>query len=198
MEKPVVSFAEFCYKRHVALGLRDDQSIDLVQAEADYLKEYPPLKTCVFVDDRKFPKVKLEGYGNWIWLKSYVDLVEYLSYRGIPEYISFDHDLHEEHERDFERNELAGIAAIEYEGFEHATGLRCIQYLCEFAELNGLPLQTIGIHCANERPMGALNMYTAAKEFIDHYKSGIVIQNDIPRWTLEEKLASEQAQSLLN
>lgn len=178
------SFAEYCYNETVGKGV-DPKTLDLDVAHEAYKLQYPELKTCVYVDDLRLPIQRLEGYADWVVCRSWAEWVEYLSMRGVPDHVSFDHDLAQEHLDDFRKYEFEGIAAINYGDFKQWTGLGCAQYYCEFCELHNLEMKGVAAHCT-ERPLGARNI----RETLNAYKASKGLLPDcflaaIPSTTLE-------------
>ena len=160
-----LSFAEFCFNMCQAQGIKPEDLV-LLDAEVAYNALYPKLKTCVFVDDERIPKFQIDGYERWVVVRSYQELQSYLEQRGIPDLVSLDHDLAEEHYLDHQKYELQGIEAIEYGEFTQPTGLDCAHLLIEFSRMFAQPLQKVGVHCL-ERAMGSANI----REAINGYKT---------------------------
>ena len=46
----------------------------------------------LYLDDERVPKTS----GPWVIVRSFNEAVSYVSLNGIPEFISFDHDIHSE------------------------------------------------------------------------------------------------------
>lgn len=44
----------------------------------------------MFIDDERFPP---ENSGDWVIVRSSTDAIRYVKHQGLPEFISFDHDL---------------------------------------------------------------------------------------------------------
>lgn len=66
----------------------------------------------------------------WFIVRDYTEFVNYIKIYGIPDVVSFDHDLHQDH-----YNEQMFINAEEYnklyDTFQEKTGLNCVRYLLE-------------------------------------------------------------------
>ena len=58
------------------------------------------LKTCCYLDDTRTPTETIPGYKPWDVVRNYNEFTEYILKNGIPDLISFDHDLGEEHMND--------------------------------------------------------------------------------------------------
>lgn len=82
-----------------------------------------------------------------IWVKNYNEFVKYLNKYNLPNIISFDHDLADEHYDYFEE---------EVGKYEEKTGMDCCKFLVNYCLDNNLELPQFNIHSAN--PVGAENM----------------------------------------
>ncbi len=81
-----------------------------------------------------------------VWVKNYTEFVRYINDIGIPDAISFDHDLGE------------------FINGEEKTGYNCVQYLVDYCIDNNIEFPEYNIHSAN--PVGKDNM----KFLIENYK----------------------------
>lgn len=89
---------------------------------------------------------KLYRSKKWITVKSYWEFKSIIEEKGLPNRISFDHDL----------GERAGILS--------PTGLDCIKWLIEYCLDNGLDLTTeCKYHSSN--PAGVVNMESLINNF---------------------------------
>ncbi len=96
----------------------------------------------LFLDDFRDPPDV-----SWDVVRNYDEFVTYIGQYGVPDMLSFDHDLAEEHYRIWPRHE-----DDEYppnESFVERTGLDCAQYLVD----HKLPIHWWQVHSAN--PVGA-------------------------------------------
>lgn len=91
----------------------------------------------LFLDDYRYP-----GDVNWvnipkqsyIIVRSYDEFKSCITERGLPEYVSFDHDLEARH----------------YEGdYSTPTGLECAMFLVDFCKRNGYTIPKYGCHSMN-------------------------------------------------
>lgn len=104
----------------------------------------------LFLDDVRTPRTE-----DWEIVRSYEDFVNYINENGLPDEISFDHDL----------------ASIEYdsnkiiESFVHheKTGYDAAKWLCDYCWSNGLPLPKCNVHSAN--PVGRDNILSILRSF---------------------------------
>jgi hypothetical protein len=97
----------------------------------------------LYLDDIRTPKTK-----GWIIVRSYNEFCRWITNNGVPEAISFDHDLSED-------SVLDGKVY---------TGYDCAKWLCEYCMVNGIPLPEYNVHSAN--PVGASNI----KQLLDNFK----------------------------
>lgn len=99
----------------------------------------------LFLDDVRNPEevkwVRLPS-GPWTVIRNYEDFVRVVQNRGMPEYISFDHDLADVHYQNPER-----------ENFVEKTGLDCAKWLVEHCSTFGYGLPEYSVHSMN--PVGA-------------------------------------------
>lgn len=98
----------------------------------------------LFLDDcRKSPD------SSWDVVRSYIEFVSYIDKNGVPDYISFDHDLSFEHYPLAEENPGKDIP---YNQYNEKTGYDCAKWLIE----RGTLPKHYRIHSMN--PAGALNI----------------------------------------
>lgn len=101
---------------------------------------------------------------HWIVLRNYKQFVRHIERNGMPELISFDHDLADEHYRPSMFNPDKHYSNYYTDGtFNEKTGYDCAKWLIEYAAKNNLPLPKIFCHSMN--PVGKeniLNLIAAA------------------------------------
>lgn len=112
----------------------------------------------LFLDDERVPKdafyitgrpIYLDG--DWSVVRSYNAFVEWITHNGLPELISFDHDLGDEHYKDCD----LGLP-IKYDEYEEKTGYHAVKWLCEKCSEDMLRLPVIYCHSMN--PVGRKNI----------------------------------------
>ena len=98
-------------------------------------------KTLLFLDDNRDPhqyKTKKflppTSYRDIVWVKNYTQFVLYVEIKGLPDIISFDHDL----------------------GNKRKSGKDAANFLVEYCMDTGLPLPEFYAHTAN--PVGEKNI----------------------------------------
>lgn len=99
----------------------------------------------LFLDDmRKAPD------NTWDVVRSYDEFTQYIEKNGVPDIISFDHDLGLEHYPIFEENPSA--MTIPYETYKEKTGYHCAQWLIQ----RGILPSKYFVHSMN--PVGKKNI----------------------------------------
>lgn len=93
-------------------------------------------KTILYLDDMRTPLAR----GIDV-VRNYDEFVRYLEENGIPELVSFDHDLSDEHYMP----ESEWGKPLDYSSYKEKTGLDCARYLIE----NNLPIKRWGVHSMN-------------------------------------------------
>lgn len=115
------------------------------------------MKKLLWLDDIRDP---FENNGEWlifspleqpyevIWIKSYVDFVDYINNNGLPDGICFDHDLGDENEK---------------------TGYDCAKYLVDYCLDKNLVLPLYNIQSAN--PVGKDNINGLLINYNKYYEN---------------------------
>jgi len=149
------------------------------QELVNFVPEYKPLNQMyLFLDDLRLPKdawiyprrddkkqiitgrslENISGIpnGNWDIVRTYEQFVDYLEKNGIPDVISFDHDLHVEHINHY-HDVTNFIGLVEYGNLKIPTGKHCAEYLIDkWNEAGRIKTPTCYIHSANQ--CGAKNI----------------------------------------
>ena len=106
-----------------------------------------PLDAIAFTTGRGInPEIYKE---EWIIVRDYLQFINWITQNGLPELISFDHDLGESDER---------------------TGMDCAKWLVEYCLDNKLQLPQWAVHSAN--PVGYDNIKGLFLNFEKNVKSG--------------------------
>jgi len=147
------------------------------------LKNLKNLKCC-FLDDIRFPKdawiyprrddkkqiisgkslEKISGIpnGNWDIVRSYKEFVAYIEKNGIPDVISFDHDLSDEMMR-YYHVVTSKTGIINYDDITTKSGKHCAEYLIDkWNESGRIKTPTCYVHSANQ--WGAKNIKEVLKQ----------------------------------
>ena len=84
-----------------------------------------------------------ENNNEWEIVRSFNEFVSYIEEKGLPEFISFDHDL------DFEHYKLENQQDIDYDKMEIKTGFHAAQWLVNYCADNKLKLPNYKVHSMN-------------------------------------------------
>jgi len=95
--------------------------------------------TQLYLDD---VRVVPDGF---VLVENYVEFTEYITQNGLPDFISFDHDLGEE-----------------------KTGYDCAKWLVEICMNRKIPLPDFAVHSQN--PVGKKNIESLLRNFKKHQK----------------------------
>jgi len=91
----------------------------------------------IFLDDCRSPTF-LKDIRTWEVVRNYQEFIKLITERGIPEFISFDHDL-----------SYQDIGKTDYNIFKEKTGYHCALFLIKFCEINNLKLLQWQVHSLN-------------------------------------------------
>lgn len=103
---------------------------------------------------------------NWVVVRNYDDFVEVITKAGLPEFLSFDHDLADEHYSPEMYNGNAYDAL--YDGFKEKTGLHAAKWLVDYCIDNTLPIPEYTVHSFN--PIGKENIKSYLEQAKQHLK----------------------------
>lgn len=97
----------------------------------------------LYLDDVRCPKSD-----NWEIVRSYDEFVNWIEQNGLPDEVSFDHDL----------ADVFYDSTTQKQGFNYheKTGYDAAKWLCEYCWTNGLPIPEWNVHSAN--PVGRDNI----------------------------------------
>lgn len=125
------------------------------------------LKRALYLDDIRTPTTTIQGYEPWYVVRNYDEFVEWITKNGVPDLISFDHDLAQEHMDDYFKQKLSmGWQQPDYESYKEKTGLDCAQWLAQHIQANNLQLKAVSVHSHN--PVGAANIQSFINGFKRH------------------------------
>ena len=128
----------------------------------DYSEGWEPGTPACYLDDCRTPRPN--HWFTWEIVRSYAEFVNYIRQRGVPKFMSFDHDLADEHQLHYVNNlqyfKDTGIpytiSAADYEGFQDKTGMDCAKWLVDYCLDNDVQMPHYTVHSAN--PAGAENI----------------------------------------
>jgi hypothetical protein len=124
----------------------------------------------LFLDDERHPKdvkwVDLPPV-EWRVVRTYKDFVGLITKDGLPKKISFDHDLADEHYREYTRMSkeemVAGGPKIRYDTLREKTGYDCAKWLVDYCIEWDKDLPEYYIHTMN--PVGGVNIKHVLKNY---------------------------------
>lgn len=104
----------------------------------------------LYLDDIRIPQTE-----GWDIVRSYDEFVGWIEKNGLPDEVSFDHDLADVHYD----------PSTQIQGFEYheTTGYDAAKWLCGYCWTNGLPIPKWNVHSAN--PVGRDNIIQLIKGF---------------------------------
>jgi hypothetical protein len=123
----------------------------------------------LFLDDEREPyQVKWVEMplGPWIILRDYRAFVRHITKYGIPSFVSFDHDLAQEHYRPTMYKDPVRYTTYYTDGtFKEKTGYDCAKWLCDYCLDKKEDFPEYQVHSMN--PVGKQNIIL----YIEQYKS---------------------------
>lgn len=118
--------------------------------------------TLLWLDDLRNPEHYLQGntllqVTSIVWICTFEQFVDWILKNGLPDYISFDHDLHKEHYTPgvywWSYEESKTYQLQQYPTYKEKTGKHCAEWLVQYCKENSLALPNWMVHSAN--PVGA-------------------------------------------
>ncbi|WP_445956548.1 cyclic-phosphate processing receiver domain-containing protein [Yeosuana sp.] len=128
----------------------------------------------LWLDDLRNPYIDLEGLvpkekGIVEWVLNYEQFVQWIEKYGLPDIISFDHDLSDnqytprENCKDYHQisDEPHNI-----QNYQEKTGMDCAKWLVDYCLDNDVKLPEFYVHSAN--PVGAENIKCLLDNYVKH------------------------------
>lgn len=135
----------------------------------------------LFLDDIRIPtdasrlvptkSFSLYWEDDWVVVRNYDEFVEYIKYNGVPEFVSFDHDLGDI-SYEIPANEILKMSdddMLKNFGVIEKTGLDCAKFLVEYCADENVSLPNYLVHSAN--PAGKENI----EKFLENAKKHLNI-----------------------
>ena len=127
----------------------------------------------LYLDDirepnQSFKKTSDNRYNDLKWkiVRNYQEFIEQIVLHGIPNIVSFDHDLGEEHiNYYFDNGGRENPPDPLKTKFKEKTGYDCAKFLVNYCTENGLPMPEYLIHSAN--PVGSENIRAILKRYTE-------------------------------
>lgn len=118
----------------------------------------------LFLDDLRYPHttthVSLPMHSYTV-VRSYKEFCDIITLRGLPKYVTFDHDLSDTHYQHIDGD-------IPYEQFTEKTGYDCAKWLVDYCVERDLPLPDY--HCHSMNPVGKINILSILDSYRRMYK----------------------------
>ncbi len=100
------------------------------------------MKYNLFLDDIRKPTdvtIFSDKKLKWKIVKNHKEFIKYVTKHGIPDLVSFDHDLAPEHYAKYNENLK----------FETETGFETLVWFCDYIKINNLEIPEVNIHTSN-------------------------------------------------
>lgn len=97
---------------------------------------------------------------KWIVVRNYEEFVNYITNKGLPYLISFDHDLADEH---YDPSMYSGNYDDVAKNFKEKTGMDCAKWLVDYCLDNEKQLPKFVVHSMN--PAGTKNISSLLNDF---------------------------------
>lgn len=124
----------------------------------------------LFLDDVRIPAsvtwMKLPHPASWSIVRSFDQFKKHIIEHGVPEFVTFDHDLHESHYKKFldDRDETK-----EFDYGPEKTGLHCAQFLANYCAEVDEKFPPFMVHSLNDTAAARI------ERFIDEAKTALDI-----------------------
>lgn len=141
------------------------------------IKKYFFPRRWLFLDDFREPPSHLKKVFDVV--RNYDEFVDYIEWFGVPDVISFDHDLHPEHTIFFfDNGGFRNPPDPMFELFKNKTGYDCAEWLISYCKRTGQEFKYVIVHSHN--PIGQKNIFNLICNYQKHkYKT---INCKIIRW----------------
>ena len=129
----------------------------------------------LWLDDLRNPFLDIEGRvpkenGTIEWVLNYEQFVTWIKKFGLPDLISFDHDLADEHytPKEYWDDYQLSKQYRESQNYQEKTGMDCAKWLVDYCMDNNLKLPKFYSHSAN--PVGRDNILGILENFNNFQK----------------------------
>jgi hypothetical protein len=118
-------------------------------------------KNILFLDDIRIPNdaflyTKNPIYNkDWDVVRNYQEFVDYINKNGMPKFISFDHDLADEH--------YLSLSESKRDNYKEKTGYECAMWLVDYCLDNSVELPDFLVHSMN--PVGKIRIESLLNNF---------------------------------
>jgi len=112
----------------------------------------------LFLDDVRIPLDR----DDWTIVRNYEDFVNEIKRNGLPDFVSFDHDLEEDVAKSLVESGLSKTKVKQKKKLVKS-GYDCALWLCDYCMDNGVDLPKFQVHSMN--PVGKENITALLKSF---------------------------------
>ena len=134
---------------------------------------------CLFLDDERIPYSSDPNVQNaysltkdnvyttmeWIVVKNYQEFVDTINSKGLPSFVSFDHDLGKTAYEEWLKNTRYS-GEINYDNIKEETGMDCVTFLIDYCMDHNCDFPHYRIHTMN--PVGRENIGSKIRNYIKH------------------------------
>ncbi len=121
----------------------------------------------LFLDDVRLPNqvtwADLPPNQHYSVVRNYQEFVDLITLRGLPKFVTYDHDLSTEHYENYHSINEQGGLAIDYNKFEEKTGYDCAKWLVDYCMKKGVKHPPYRVHSMN--PVGARNIISYVESY---------------------------------
>lgn len=133
------------------------------------------MKTLLWLDDIRDPNDPVwKSYiktnpAEIVWVKNFQEFTSYIESNDLPEIISFDHDLADEHytPEKYWDDYVSSKAYQESQNYSEKTGHECAKWLVEYCLDRSLPLPEYFVHSMN--PVGRDNILSTLRHYEKYF-----------------------------
>jgi hypothetical protein len=123
----------------------------------------------LFLDDiRKPPTMIFDDGIMWVIARSYEQFVKIVTERGLPVYLSADHDLADEH---YQQGASTNFKEFDYSKIKEKTGFDCVKWLVEYCRNKNVLFPKWKCHSMNPRGKENIEKFLLAFEKIQQQES---------------------------
>jgi len=121
----------------------------------------------LFLDDVRLPNqvtwVDLPPNQHYTLVRNYQEFVDLITLRGLPKFVTYDHDLSMEHYENYHTVNQQGGLVIDYNKFGEKTGYDCAKWLVEYCMKKGVKHPPYQVHSMN--PIGKQNIISYVESY---------------------------------
>jgi hypothetical protein len=133
-----------------------------------FLDDFRVPKDCIHYMNSRIGSENTIYLEDWDVVKDYDEFVHNIETNGMPDVISFDHDLADEH-YDSSMYDLNEEYNNRYSNFREKTGYDCAIWLCEYCSEREIPLPKYFVHSMN--PIGSDNIKNVLNNYTKFFNS---------------------------